>query len=117
MLVGHGIAELGDAGSAGGTVVDDDGGRAGVVEPSGGYATNVPTVTDRVQREDPDGRMLDGMKGAGNRSARDPGVAQQSRRDEPPDASCDQPSRGQFERLRRHEISGEGVLALVAGDL
>src|SRR4029078_1408599 len=84
MLVGHGIAELGDAGSAGRTVVDDDGGRAGVVEPSGGYATNIPTVTDRVQRQDPDGRVLDSMEGAGNRSPGDPGGAQQSRRDEPP---------------------------------
>ena len=107
MLVGHGVAELGDAGSAGGTVVDDDGGRAGVVEPCGGHAADIPTVTDRVQRQDPDGRMLDGMKGAGNRSPRDSGGAQQSRRDEPPDASRDQPGRRQFERLRCHEISGE----------
>ena len=117
VFVGHGVAELGDARPASRAVVDHDGRSRSVLEPGGRHAADVPPVTDRVERQDPDGGVLDRVQRAGDGGALDACGTEQPRPDDPPEPSGDEPGGRKLQCLGGQELAGEGVLALVPDDL
>ena len=61
---GRAEAALGEAGAARVAVVDEDGEPAGVGVQGGGDAADVPAVAGGEQRQQPDRRVLGGVRGA-----------------------------------------------------
>ncbi len=117
MAVGHVVAQLGDAGTAGVPVVDDDGGQAGVGLEEGGHAADVPPVADGEQRQHPDRGVLGGVQGAGGQGHRHVGLGQQVVGERVPEGPGDEERRGQVELLAGQDLAGEAIATLVAGDL
>ena len=95
----RGETALGETGPAGVTVVDKDRELAGGRVQVGRHAADIPPVAGRDQREQPDRRVLGGVRGAGQVEPGCRQVRPLRGGDGPPDRAGGQPPLGQVEDI------------------